>query len=187
MALTELIFKITPAEIGLVALDASVEEVHSASATVTRHPVEAEQGTQTDVSDNVQIDPVTIQIQGVVTNHPAEWLGTFDNSETRDVQAYLELLTTLLTGTLITVTTTLLEYDDMVLERLQVTRNKEKGNALYLDATATQVRLVTLEESAVEAGQRPVSQSTRNGGAKSAKPADAATSTKSSLGFKALF
>lgn len=177
MALTELIFGITPAEIGLVTLDASVSEVHTATATVTRHPVEAEQGTQSAVSDNVQVDPLSVQIDGLVTNHPAEWLGTFDSSETRDVQAHLELLTTLLTGTLITVKTTLFEYDDMVLEQLQITRDKDKGNALYLKAAATQVRLVTLEESA---GQRPVSRSTRQGGKQAASPADANTSTRSS-------
>jgi hypothetical protein len=172
MGLTEMIFTQRPAEIGLVVLDASVTEVHSARATVTRHPVEAEQGTQSAVSDNVQVDPLTVQIDGVVTNHPlenfAERLAFGDRSETQDVQAHLELLTTLLTGTLITIRTTLLTYEDMVLEQLSVTRDKEKGNALHLSATATQVRLVTLEET--ESQAKPLS--TKNAGKQGAVPAE---------------
>jgi len=173
MALTEIIFAIEPAKIGFVTLDASVRELHQASATVTRHPIEAEQGSQSDVSDHVKVDPLSIQIQGVVTNHPAEWLSAFfDSSESADVQAHLELLTTLLTGTLITVSTTLFEYENMILERFQVTRDAEKGNALYLDATATQVSLVTLEETEA---QRPVNESTKSSGKKNATEADATT------------
>jgi hypothetical protein len=84
------------------------------------------------------------------------------------------LLTTLLTGTLITIKTTLMDYDDMVLESLEITRNKDKGNALYLNATAVQVRLVTLQES--EAA-RPVDQSTKNRGKKSTKAADSSTAS----------
>lgn len=178
MGLTEIIAKTKQVEVGLVTLDAAVREIHTSAATVTRHPIEAEQGTQSAVSDNVKVEPDSIQIEGVVTNHPTELIGTFDNSETRDVQAYLELITTLQTGTLIEVKTTLREYFDMVIERVSVTRDKDRGNALYVDLTATNVRLVELEETETSA-TRPPAQSTKSGGKKAATPADATTDASS--------
>lgn len=184
MALTEILLRIDPVEIGLVTLDASVKEIHQASGTVTRHPVEASTG-QTDISDHFHPDPLTVQIEGVVTNHPAEWIGTFDDSETRDVQAHLELLSTLLAGELITIRTTLYTYENMVLERFNVNRDANKGNALYLDATAVQVSLVDLEET--ELAQRPVVESTKGKGKKATQAADATTQAQSQSALSKFF
>jgi hypothetical protein len=181
MALTELIFGTTKASIGLVELDASIRESHSANATVTRHPVEADVTGQTAISDNVHVDPLSIQIEGVVTNTPTDWLaGALSSTETdADVQAHLELLGTLQLGELITVRTTLYEYENMVLESLQVTRDAASGNALHLTATATQVQLVELQETDIGAGQRPVTKSTRRGGRRPAQAANTDTTATS--------
>lgn len=176
MALTELIFKRTPVSIGVVELDASVQESHRASAKATRHPIEAEAGSQSSVSDNVNVDPLSVQIQGIVTNHPAEWALLFEHSEKQAHEAHQDLLEALLGAKLITIKTSLMEYPDMVLEELQVTRDKDKGNALYLTATATMMRLVTLEETE---RARPVTKSTKNAGKKNTTETDATTSSGS--------
>lgn len=185
MALTELLVHRTPVSIGVVELDASVKEVHRAAAKASRHPIEADEGTQSTVSDNVHVEPLSVSIQGVVTNHPAEWIGTFDNSEKRAHDAHQELLDILLRGQLVTIKTSLLEYPDMILEELQIDRDADKGNALYLNATATMVRLVTLEE--VDAAVRPVTQSTKSGGKKKAVEADTATSEGSQSALLKIF
>jgi hypothetical protein len=181
MAFTELIFKPTPASIGVVTLDASVRESHTATAKATRHPIEAEAGSQSDVSDHVQVDPLMVEIEGVVTNTPVEWLGGASSVGSKDLaqEAHQELLDTLLRGRLVTVTTTLLEYPNMVLEGLKVERDKDKANALHLIATAVMVSLVELEEDA-GAGARPVTKSTKRKGTKKKTEATAAVQTKTS-------
>lgn len=177
MALTELIFQVTPAQIGSVVLDASVKEVHTASAKATRHPVESEDGSTLEISDNIQIDPLQLQIDGVVTNTPAEWLGTSFEDHDLAQSAHQELLDNLLTGKLITITTTLLEYPNMVLENLQVNRDAQKGNALYFSASAKMVTLVTLEETAVGDQARPVTESTKASGTQATKATTETTKT----------
>lgn len=185
MALTSLLVRRSPTSIGIVELDASVKEVHRASAKATRHPIEAEEGTQSSVSDNVRVEPLAVQIQGVVTNHPAEWVGAFDHTEKLAHDAHQDLLDVVLSGKLVTIKTSLLEYPDMVLEELQIDRDAEKGNALHLSATATMVRLVTLGETAAVA--RPVAKSTKNKGKKPAAEADASTEAGSRSAAAKLF
>lgn len=181
MGLTELIFGIEKASIGVVELDASVRELHQESAQVTRHPVEADAGSQSSVSDNVHVEPVSIQIEGVITNHPTDFLTALlvDDPERRVDENYFDLSYYLRNGELIDVVTTLRQYDNMVLESLQVTRDAAKGNALYLNATLTQVQLVDLQEASLDSAKRPVNASTGNGGKKPAAEADAATSSGS--------
>jgi hypothetical protein len=186
MGLTELILGTRKASIGLVELDASVRELHRTTATVTRHPVEASTGEQTSITDHVRIDPLSIRIEGIITNTPAEWVAALQNFEKdRDVQEFLELQSSMLAGERVTIKTTLREYSDMVLESIEVTRDASKGNALYFVATATQVRLVTLQETEV-AADRPVTKSTRKKGKKPAAQADSATSTSARSGLSKL-
>jgi len=160
MGLTDLIFgsfqtKIAPGSgsaFGVVTLDAAVRQLHKASAHVTRHPIEAEAGSQSDVSDHVQVDPLSIQIEGVITNTPADFLG-FNQTGGADLaqEAYQELLGKLLTGQIVTVVTSLMEYPNMVLESVEVTRDKDNANSLHFSATATQITLVTMQEIAMKA------------------------------------
>jgi hypothetical protein len=54
--------------IGTIWIDVSISETHGLTAEVSSHPVE--QGP--DVADNIRPAPRTIQIDGLVTNHPTE-------------------------------------------------------------------------------------------------------------------
>lgn len=56
------------AEIGDIWIDVSVRESHSAQAEVSEHPVE--EGAA--IADHVRPTPRTIEIEGLVTNHPIE-------------------------------------------------------------------------------------------------------------------
>src|SRR5262245_60445383 len=54
--------------IGTIWIDVSISESHSLSASVTDHPVE--QGV--NIVDNIRPEPRTVEIEGLVTNHPTE-------------------------------------------------------------------------------------------------------------------
>lgn len=58
----------THAEIGDIWLDVSVHESHDAEAEVSEHPVEL----GTAIADHIRPLPRTIEIEGLVTNHPIE-------------------------------------------------------------------------------------------------------------------
>jgi len=178
----QLIFQRPPASIGWVTLDASVREVHKASAKATRHPVEAEEGAPSTVSDHVLVDPLSVQIDGVITNTPVEFLaGLFSLGQDPVQAAYEEMLQNLLYGQLVTIVTSLNTYEDMLLENVEVTRDKDKGNALHFSATATQIVQVSLVELALE--QKPVTSATSSAGKVAAK---AAASVKSASALSIL-
>lgn len=170
MSLTDLLFGPRQATIatagdfvGVITLDASVRELHRATAKATRRPVEAAKGEQGDISDHVLIEPLTVQIEGVISNYPVELLASLVyGGQDRAVAAYGELLYRLVNGKLCTIVTTLNTYENMILELVEVPRDAGKGNALYFNATASQIRLVQLQ---TEASTRPVKRATRAGGA----------------------
>ena len=56
------------ARIGDICIDVSVMESHAASAEVSEHPVE--EGSV--IADHIRPEPRTIEIEGLVTNHPIE-------------------------------------------------------------------------------------------------------------------
>lgn len=187
MGLTELIFRgPNPAEIGALILDASVRERHSASATATRHPIESDGEGLDEITDHIQRDPISLQIEGVVSNTPAESLsaivdlfsgGGFD----RVKQAHDLLWEDVLTGKLVKIVTTLKVYENMVLEKVDIVRDAKKGHALFFSAVATEIEIASLVEFEVETQQRPVPQSTKKAGKVDAKVANDSVQEKASL------
>jgi hypothetical protein len=172
MAITELVFRTTPAQIGSIVLDAAVREVHSARAKATRHPIEAEEGSPSTVSDHVITEPLSITIDGVISGHPAvvaSQIVSFFSGGGKDPvrDAHQVMLDDLLTGRLVTVFTNLLEYPNMVLEDVTVTREAASGNNLNFRAVAAQVTLVQLETIDVQV--KAPTRSRKNGGKKPKK------------------
>ena len=58
MSVFSLIYRTQKAKIGVVTLDASVQEVHSMPSTITDNPVE--EGAK--ITDHVQLDPLRLEI-----------------------------------------------------------------------------------------------------------------------------
>lgn len=180
MGLTELIFGITPVEVqqpglgvfGSVVLDACVKEVHSASAQVSRHPIESGFG-QSDVGDHVAVAPVTVQLEGVISNYPAEFgASLFYLGLDRAQDAYYELIFKVLEGRFCTIVTTLETYEDMIIESFVVNRDVGKANALFFSLTAVKVALVALKGEIT--GIKLESQATKQAGVKAKAAADSA-------------
>lgn len=149
VGVTRLLMRSRNAVLGNVTLDASVKELHDAQAIPTSHPVEADPGSPSSVSDHVLVKPLGISIDGIISNTPAVHAGavqtllsggTFDPAQ----QAHQEFLGYLQNGALVTVETTLKTYRDMVFRAVKVDRDAPRGNALHFTAVLQQVKKTEL-------------------------------------------
>ncbi|NIY14221.1 MAG: hypothetical protein GWM98_04710 [Nitrospinaceae bacterium] len=136
MPLTELIFGITKAQIGVLQLDASIEERHSIEVDITDSPIED----GSIVSDHIRRRPKVIEINGIVTNTPITFFASltapspltsdFLPSDDRVEAAYSEIERLADVGEIVDVITTLKKYSNMVVQSANFTRNVQNGNIL---------------------------------------------------------
>jgi hypothetical protein len=134
--------------LGELLIDAVIKETHELRAQVSEHPTESGES----FCDHVQNLPVQIQIEGIISNTPMTLVGlTVLNSlanyltdRTNDLaeEAFRKLQDLFAKRQPITITTTLKEYPNMVLENLSVERGGGVSESLHFKATAKQVRLV---------------------------------------------
>ena len=175
MSLT-LSYRLNPARVETLQLDAAVTEEHGADNEVTAHPVE--EGAA--VVDHIRQQPDTITLEGIVTNTP---LPT-DKSPTlaqatRAQDAWDTLRRIRDGGILVEVATPLRVYTDMALVSLRVPRDARTGDALRFTATLRQVRTVTSQVRQVR--QKTVRTPPVKGGPQGARPATPAERSKSML------
>ena len=124
--------------VGAIELDASLQENHTSTNEVTRFPVEK----GVDIADHVRRQPESVTIRGLVTDHPITYRGLLVVEEDRSGEAYQKVLAMLDEAQLITVVTTLREYENMVVESLNVPRNASLGSAVELNLTLVEVKTV---------------------------------------------
>lgn len=140
MALTELIFGANKkAEIGIVQFDCAESETHTNTVEITDHPVEE----GSDISDHIRELPDTLELHGLVTNTPIIFLASRqaespligDNTSVEDrvETAYAELKRAQKAGELVSASTTLKQYKDMVIESLSAVRDASRGNILDIN------------------------------------------------------
>ena len=132
-----LTFKVTPAVIDSLTVDATIEEVHTAEVDTTENPVE--QGV--DVTDHARPKPRPLQMEGIVSDTPlpSPAGGAVPG---RSLSAYKQLLDLWASPRLITITTGLETYSNMVMKSLVVTRNASSGRAVRFRAMFQEVQLV---------------------------------------------
>lgn len=156
MSLLEVIFgEPTRAQIGVVVLDASIEETHTLASEVTEHPVEE----GASISDHIRRLPKSIEISGLITNHPLFLLPsinapsplTTDTAAQADrvKAAYDEFERAHDSGALVNVITSLREYENMAITGISIIRNSANGNVL--NATFSLRELITAKTETVEA------------------------------------
>lgn len=173
---TSITWELANGTIQAIDLDATVRQQHEASATATEHPVE----TGANVSDHVRANLDRVSLEVVVSNQPitvpktqmdgigrasggvtiVDGVGfvlakantlVFENDFDR-VRTIYELLLDLQTsGTVVSVITSLREYESMVLQRVSPVREASTGDALVATIEARQIRVVDSE--VVEAPQ----------------------------------
>lgn len=154
MALTELLFgEKKLGRVGIVQFDATVSETHTNEVEITSYPVEE----GADRNDHIRKLPQSLQIEGVISDTPIVFLSSFfattpvgtnvgvgplskfvpgtKKSNTRVDDAYKALLKIQDEGQLVDVSTTLDQYDNMVLKTISVTRDASKGKILSCNLT----------------------------------------------------
>lgn len=145
-----------PTLIGDVAIDCTVTETHTATATVTEHPVES----GANITDHIRPEPVQLSITGIVSDTPIgskqiqraiEAGGTkvqITERETptsaagfgRTAWAKLDAIRT--AAKPVKVVTRDKTYDSMALVSLSVPKESKTGGALYFTAQFKQIRIV---------------------------------------------
>ena len=160
MGLTELIFgapvkvrvgvgasdEFLPA--GAIEFDASVTETHDAENEITQFPVES----GADITDHIRPQPERITINGVVTNTPIVFLGGIASDPARAEDAYAKVKSMRDNGDLVSVVTSLRQYDNMAIESFSVLRDAQNGNVM--NATLT-LREIFIAETATVAAPEP--------------------------------
>ncbi len=179
----------TPSEV--LEFDASVSETHSGDATVTDHPVE-EGG---DITDHVRRSPESIQINGIVSNHPI--IAAVDDElnaqpsvpdgdpSSRAEDAYDFLRKGKDAGTVWGLSTTLRDYSNMVITALSVVRDKDTGNIVDVNLTAREIIIAQTETVDVPEPEQPERKKKQKLGKKNKPATSPATETKTkSLGVR---
>jgi hypothetical protein len=175
-----------------INLDASVREVHSVSGEVSEHPVEK----GTDIVDNYRVLPRQLQIDGVVTNSPLSTAfpgSSLINSAIAVLSgdrepikiAWQEFERFFDEAVVLTITTSLRDYPNMVLTGLEVTR--DAGNATKLTFTASAREIIFVDTQEGDALAIPVStlgQAAKSAGKSTNSAANAAEADEASLGLK---
>ena len=138
---------------GGVVIDASMKEVHDSDCNVTTNPVED----GVAVADHVQILPKTLSMEGVVTDTPVSFsiinnvtglistATSLFGASSRSKDAYDDLLKLRDERQPFRVVTGLQVYDNMILEKLSITRTAQTGKAINFRALLREIAIVKSE------------------------------------------
>lgn len=147
MALANLIF---PKEnkLATVELDIVVSEGVTTSSTITENPVE--QGA--DVTDHIITNAMTFTMTGMVSDTPVKFLGgllegqSLISAERPTVKAWDELLNLQATKEPFTLITNLKSYDNVFIESLATTQDKDTSKLLNFTAIMKEIIMVGTQE-----------------------------------------
>ena len=160
-----------PTLIGDVAIDCTVTETHTATATVTKHPVES----GANITDHIRPEPVQLSVTGIVSDTPigskqvqraidaggAKVQITENETPTsaagfgRTAWAKLEAIR--VAAKPVKVTTRDRTYESMALTSLTVPKEAKNSGALYFTAQFEQVRIVFNRTTKVVVAKAPKS------------------------------
>lgn len=148
-----IIYQATKTTIATLELDASISEQHVMNVEVTDHPVEA----GSLVSDHARPAPEALTIEGFISNtplpspsstptaHEKDGVQYFSRGEAvpdRAGKALVELLRLKDEGELVTVTTGIRTYEEMIVTALTIPRTASTGNGLRFSITLKNIRFV---------------------------------------------
>lgn len=130
-------------------IDATLTESHTYESDVTSYPTES----GSTITDNIRPRPVTVQIDGIVSDTPIGTVATTRANESTASGSNFEFLPSdaALAKLLeirdkrepITIETSLKRFESMALTQLEIPRDAETGMALRFSATFQQITIVT--------------------------------------------
>lgn len=130
-------------KVGGIVIDGLLEESHSNTATATRLPIED----GSTISDHVTVDPDSVTIKGVITNTPlfatllqgGSLSGLFGDRVTSAFEGIRQLMKD---RKLLTVSTSLKVYTDMIIESFTPSKNGTTGQSMEFSMTLTKIKVV---------------------------------------------
>jgi hypothetical protein len=93
----------------------------------------------------VRKEPDSVTIRGLVTDHPITPGG--GGIDKRSIEAYQKVLTMIDEAQLISVVTTIRQYDNMVIQSNDTPRNSRLGNAVEFNLTLREIRTVQVKKT----------------------------------------
>lgn len=137
-----LVYRQQKTKLGVLELDAALSETHTLEAEATKNPVE--EGFA--VTDHLQLQPRTYQVQGVVSNTPIVLAESATEryemgQPGRGFSAYEELKRMRARRELVTLVTELEKYDNMLMTSLIVPRGNQ-GEVLEFQASFRELVIV---------------------------------------------
>jgi hypothetical protein len=184
MALTLQFFFVEGTQAEVIVMDAALSEQHSFGAEVTEFPVED----GSNINDNVRPLPFSLRIDGFLSDFPLEGIAKLIPSSSiiprqtkgpKRSQNELEKLIKLRDqGRPIKVTTGLKIYENMVVESIDVSRDKSTASGIKLSLSLRQIKIVRTQTAKLIAaeniGQNTVTEGPQAG--KEATPEEASRS-----------
>ena len=153
-----------------VTFDANLNEVSTQSVQVTSNPVED----GSNIADNAVDDPDEIQIEGLITNTPADIVDAVSAFATRAEDAFEDLQTLIKEKEIVTVSTTVRVLENMFITRLTRNRSPTTGEAVHVNITLREIRKV--QSSVAEVPLRATKGAKKSVGTKPTTPASPAQS-----------
>lgn len=145
MALTNLIFK-EQNLIDTIELDVTLSEGATATATVTKNPVEK----GADVTDHIRIEPMKFFTTGVISDTPLIFGGNFVKGWNRlSLENWDKLLKLQASKKLFTLQQNLKSYSNVAIVSLDVTQDSNTSNALIFTCNMEEIIQVGTEILAV--------------------------------------
>jgi len=146
MSISQLIFR-KGNFIEEIELDIIVNESAQTNSTITSNPIE----NGADVNDHIIINPMTFSITGIVSNTKVSILGglntleSFASDSTPSADAWEDLLELQTSRTPFTLITNLKAYDNVVIENLSESQDKDTSNSLHFTANLREIIFVGSE------------------------------------------
>ena len=120
--------------IGNISLDATLSEYHTFTARATKFPLE----NGSFVSDHVEVDPIRLNIKGIVSDTPLSLLSDFN----RSIDNFNRLTRLFESKAIISVITGIRVYQNMVMTSLNIPRDVETGQSLTFEIDLQEMRFV---------------------------------------------
>lgn len=127
-----------------IEIDVIISEGATSSSTITKNPVE----NGADVNDHIIIEPMTFQMSGIVSDASSSFLQTANqvaaigSGTTRSKATWEDLLELQTRREPFTLVQGLKTYENVVIQSLSETQDKDTSNALSFTATLTEIILV---------------------------------------------
>lgn len=162
-------------EIGEVVCDALIYEEHHHQAKIAEHPVE----NGSIITDHVQVLPLTVSVEGVISNTPLSYIiMPLKSTGNRAQEAFEQLETIFVARQPIAIATTLKSYTNMILESLEVKRDSRSQECLRFQCKARQIKIVGAEKILIADKVAPKHQPSKELGKQVPKIVSEATESK---------